>query len=174
MQRLKTGRGSCSPRTGHMRLNIELARKPHHCLEYMIVHELVHLVEPTYNARFVALMAQYMLGWHATATSSTVCQCATRTGGIEEAVCAERNGIAGFPTYARAASVVVRASWIARFASRVAARGMALSYLPLDPVVRLARGFVPSTSDFCLAGVFALGVVGCPMRAIVSSCISRN
>ncbi len=46
-----------------IRLNAELAKKPAECLEYIVVHELVHLLEPTHNARFVSLMDRFMPKW---------------------------------------------------------------------------------------------------------------
>lgn len=63
VQRMKTKWGSCNPATGSIRLNTDLAKKPRDCLEYILVHELVHLLEPTHNARFVALMDQFMPKW---------------------------------------------------------------------------------------------------------------
>lgn len=63
VQRMKTKWGSCNPRRRSIRLNSELARKPRECLEYIIVHELVHLLEPTHNARFVSLMDRFMPQW---------------------------------------------------------------------------------------------------------------
>lgn len=63
IQRMKTRWGSCKPDTGNIRLNTELGKKPRKCLEYIIVHELVHLVEPTHNARFIELMDKYMPHW---------------------------------------------------------------------------------------------------------------
>ncbi len=63
VQRMKTKWGSCNPATGAIRLNTDLAKKPRDCLEYILVHELVHLLEPTHNARFVALMDQFMPKW---------------------------------------------------------------------------------------------------------------
>lgn len=56
VQRMKTKWGSCNHRAGTIRLNTDLARKPRECLEYIVVHEMVHLMEPTHNERFVALM----------------------------------------------------------------------------------------------------------------------
>ena len=44
-------------------LNTELAKKPLECLEYIVVHELVHLLEPTHNARFIAWMDRFMPRW---------------------------------------------------------------------------------------------------------------
>ena len=65
IQRMKTKWGSCSAEAGSIRLNTDLARKPPECLEYILVHELVHLLEPTHNARFLALMQRYMPTWRA-------------------------------------------------------------------------------------------------------------
>jgi len=63
VQRMKTKWGSCNQGARTIRLNTELAKKPPECLEYIIVHELVHLIEPTHNARFVALMEEFMPKW---------------------------------------------------------------------------------------------------------------
>jgi len=63
VRRMKTKWGSCNPRTGSILLNLDLAKKPRECLEYLVVHEMVHLLEPTHNARFVSLMDQFMPKW---------------------------------------------------------------------------------------------------------------
>lgn len=63
VRRMKTKWGSCNPTSNSIRLNTELAKKPTECLEYVVVHEMVHLLEPTHNARFVALMDQLMPQW---------------------------------------------------------------------------------------------------------------
>ncbi len=63
VQRMKTKWGSCNPKAGHIRLNTDLSKKPPECLEYIVVHEMVHLLEPTHNARFVALMDHYLPKW---------------------------------------------------------------------------------------------------------------
>lgn len=63
IQRMKTRWGSCNPASHAIRLNTDLAKKPRECLEYILVHELVHLLEPTHNSRFVALMDQFLPGW---------------------------------------------------------------------------------------------------------------
>jgi predicted metal-dependent hydrolase len=63
VQRMKTKWGSCNPRARTIRLNTDLAKKPRECLEYIVVHELVHLLEPTHNAHFVTLMDQFMPKW---------------------------------------------------------------------------------------------------------------
>jgi predicted metal-dependent hydrolase len=63
VQQMKTKWGSCNHKARTIRLNTELAKKPAECLEYIVVHELVHLLEPTHNARFVALMDRFMPKW---------------------------------------------------------------------------------------------------------------
>jgi predicted metal-dependent hydrolase len=63
VQRMKTRWGSCNVARRSVRLNTDLAKKPLECLEYIIVHELTHLLEPTHNVRFVALMDQFLPGW---------------------------------------------------------------------------------------------------------------
>ncbi len=63
VQRMKTKWGSCNHEACTIRLNSELAKKPRECLEYIIVHELVHLLEPTHNVRFIALMDRFMPDW---------------------------------------------------------------------------------------------------------------
>jgi predicted metal-dependent hydrolase len=63
IQRMKTRWGSCNPRRHSIRLNSELAKKPRGCLEYIVVHELIHLLEPTHNARFYTLMDKFMPNW---------------------------------------------------------------------------------------------------------------
>jgi len=63
IRHMKTKWGSCNPRTGTIRLNTELAKKPRECLEYIVVHEMVHLLEPTHNARFIETMDRFMANW---------------------------------------------------------------------------------------------------------------
>ena len=63
VQHMKTKWGSCSPARRSIRLNTELAKKPPGCLEYIVVHELVHLLEPTHNERFKALMRMILPDW---------------------------------------------------------------------------------------------------------------
>lgn len=64
VRKMKTKWGSCSPGPKTIRLNTELVKKPPECLEYILVHEMVHLLEPTHNSRFVALMDRFMPTWH--------------------------------------------------------------------------------------------------------------
>ena len=63
VQRMKTKWGSCSRSNRSIRLNTELAKKPPECLEYIVVHEMAHLLEPTHNSRFIALMDSLMPNW---------------------------------------------------------------------------------------------------------------
>ena len=63
VQHMKTKWGSCNHESGSIRLNTELAKKPKECFEYVVVHELVHMLEPTHNARFAALMDKAMPNW---------------------------------------------------------------------------------------------------------------
>lgn len=63
VQQMKTKWGSCSPEAASIRLNTDLAKKPRECLEYIVVHEMAHLLEPTHNTRFIALMDQFMPKW---------------------------------------------------------------------------------------------------------------
>ena len=63
VRHMKTKWGSCNPATGTIRLNTELAKKPRACLEYILVHEMVHLLEPTHNVRFQQIMEEFMPLW---------------------------------------------------------------------------------------------------------------
>jgi predicted metal-dependent hydrolase len=63
LQRMKTKWGSCNQRVGHIRLNTELVKKPEDLLEYVLVHEMVHLIEPTHSERFIALLEQHYPTW---------------------------------------------------------------------------------------------------------------
>jgi predicted metal-dependent hydrolase len=63
VQKMKTKWGSCSPTRGTIRLNTDLAKRPPRCLEYVVVHELSHLVERKHNDRFAALLDQHLPTW---------------------------------------------------------------------------------------------------------------
>lgn len=63
IQRMKTKWGSCTPSKNSIRINLELAKKPPECLEYIVVHEMVHLLEPSHNKRFIAFMNHYLPKW---------------------------------------------------------------------------------------------------------------
>jgi predicted metal-dependent hydrolase len=63
LQRMKTRWGACNHRAGTIRLNTELVKKPRDLLEYVIVHEMLHLIEPTHGIRFVDLLDGYFPSW---------------------------------------------------------------------------------------------------------------
>lgn len=63
LQRMKTKWGSCNPQDKHIRLNTELVKKPKDLLEYVIVHEMAHLIEPTHSDRFLAMLDQHYPHW---------------------------------------------------------------------------------------------------------------
>lgn len=63
LQRMKTKWGSCNHREGNIRLNTELVKKPRDLLEYVVAHEIAHLVEPTHNERFVAILNEHYPAW---------------------------------------------------------------------------------------------------------------
>jgi predicted metal-dependent hydrolase len=63
IRKMKTKWGACNAEAGRIWLNLELVKKPVQCLEYIIVHELVHLLERRHNERFNALMSELMPQW---------------------------------------------------------------------------------------------------------------
>ena len=63
LQRMKTKWGSCNHSAGHIRLNTELVKKPKDLLEYVIVHEMVHLIEPIHSDRFIAILEEHYPSW---------------------------------------------------------------------------------------------------------------
>lgn len=60
--------GSCNVKTGAITLNSSLVHHPRRCLEYVVVHELCHLLEPSHNARFHSLMDRFYPNWRAVRT----------------------------------------------------------------------------------------------------------
>lgn len=65
VRRMKTKWGSCNSAARRIWLNLELAKKPIHCLEYILVHEMVHLAERHHNDRFAMLMDRSLPNWRA-------------------------------------------------------------------------------------------------------------
>jgi predicted metal-dependent hydrolase len=63
VKQMKTRWGTCNPDARRIWLNLELIKKPASCLEYIVVHEMVHLLERRHNDRFVALMDRFMPQW---------------------------------------------------------------------------------------------------------------
>ncbi len=68
VKKMKTKWGSCNPVSGRIWINLELAKRPVQCLEYIVVHELVHLLERKHNERFTGLMDKYLPDWRARKT----------------------------------------------------------------------------------------------------------
>jgi predicted metal-dependent hydrolase len=63
IKKMKSRWGSCNTQVARIWLNLSLIKKPQICLEYVLVHELVHLWEPSHNKRFHSLMTQFMPQW---------------------------------------------------------------------------------------------------------------
>jgi predicted metal-dependent hydrolase len=63
LQRMKTKWGSCNHRARNIRLNTELVKKPKDLLEYVVVHEMLHLIAATHSEQFLALMTKYDPTW---------------------------------------------------------------------------------------------------------------
>lgn len=66
LKRMKTMWGSCNHHTSRVWLNSELVKKPIECLELIVVHELIHLIEPKHNEKFVKLMDKHLPHWRST------------------------------------------------------------------------------------------------------------
>jgi predicted metal-dependent hydrolase len=63
LQRMKTKWGSCNHHARHIRLNTQLVTKPKDLLEYVIIHEMVHLIEPTHSERFLSILSRHCPAW---------------------------------------------------------------------------------------------------------------
>lgn len=63
VKKMKTKWGTCNIEAKRIWLNLELAKKPISCLEYIIIHEMTHLLERNHNTRFVALMNSFLPNW---------------------------------------------------------------------------------------------------------------
>lgn len=63
IQKMKTKWGSANPGGKSIRLNFELVKKPPACLEYLVVHELIHFIEPTHNEHFRDLLTHHLPDW---------------------------------------------------------------------------------------------------------------
>jgi predicted metal-dependent hydrolase len=63
IRRMKTRWGGCNPTARRIWVNLELAKKPPDCLEYLIAHELTHLIEPHHDSRFTALLDRHLPNW---------------------------------------------------------------------------------------------------------------
>jgi len=63
LQRMKTKWGGCNHKAGHIRLNTELVKKPRDLLEYVVIHEMLHLIAPTHSERFMMLLNEHFPAW---------------------------------------------------------------------------------------------------------------
>lgn len=63
IKQMRTRWGTCNIPQKRIWINLELAKKPLHCLEYVVVHEMIHLLERQHNERFFKLMQQYIPQW---------------------------------------------------------------------------------------------------------------
>ncbi|AML51400.1 M48 family metallopeptidase [Falsihalocynthiibacter arcticus] len=63
IQRMRTKWGSCNPKTGRIMINLELAKKPLRCVEYIIAHELAHLRVRHHSSEFIALLDSVLPDW---------------------------------------------------------------------------------------------------------------
>lgn len=63
MRKMKTKWGSCNIEKRMLWFNIELAKKPIDCIEYIVVHEMVHLLERNHNKNFIILMDKFLPNW---------------------------------------------------------------------------------------------------------------
>lgn len=66
IKQMKTRWGTCNHKRDRILINLELAKKPMHCVEYVVVHELLHLIEKKHSEKFVALMTKYISKWKST------------------------------------------------------------------------------------------------------------
>ena len=66
IKRMKTRWGTCQQERARIWLNLELAKKPLRCIEYVVVHELLHLIERKHNERFIKLMTDHLPAWQST------------------------------------------------------------------------------------------------------------
>ena len=80
VRKMKTKWGSCNPDRRSVRLNTDLVKKPAYYLEYILVHELTHLLEKTHNDRFTALMDHFMPQWREYRDMLNTARSRTRSG----------------------------------------------------------------------------------------------
>jgi predicted metal-dependent hydrolase len=63
IKKMKTKWGTCNPKCRRIWINLELAKKPRHCLEYVLVHEMAHFIEKSHNEKFQLLLKSYIHNW---------------------------------------------------------------------------------------------------------------
>ena len=90
LQRMKTKWGGCNHRARHIRLNTELVKKPKDLLEYVIVHEMAHLLEPTHSDGSSAFSTSTTRLGAKLAPNSTSCRCRQSLGKNDSPKCVGR------------------------------------------------------------------------------------
>ena len=60
---MKTKWGSCNPDKGTVWINLELAKKPAQCLDYVVLHEMAHFISPRHDDTFIAVLDRFMPAW---------------------------------------------------------------------------------------------------------------
>jgi predicted metal-dependent hydrolase len=63
IKKMKTKWGSCNKKAKRIWLNLELAKKPLHCIEYIVIHEMMHIIERKHNDNFLLHMDKYLPKW---------------------------------------------------------------------------------------------------------------
>lgn len=63
IKRMRTKWGSCNAVARRIWLNLELVKKPPTCIDYLVCHEVAHLIEPSHDDRFIALLDRHMPRW---------------------------------------------------------------------------------------------------------------
>lgn len=63
VRKMRTKWGTCNIEAGRILLNLELSKKPNYCLEYIVVHELVHFIERHHNDRYLSFMDKFLPNW---------------------------------------------------------------------------------------------------------------
>ena len=63
IRQMKTRWGSCNVKTHHININLALLDKPEECLEYVVVHEMTHILEPSHNQVFWGYMSEFYPDW---------------------------------------------------------------------------------------------------------------
>ena len=63
VQKMRTQWGSCNHQTKNIRLNTELTKKPRQCLDYVVLHEMIHLLRPTHSQEFIRTLDAHMPIW---------------------------------------------------------------------------------------------------------------
>nr|WP_239441638.1 SprT-like domain-containing protein [Methanospirillum hungatei] len=63
VRKMKTRWGSCNPKAGRILINLEMIKKPERCIDYIVLHEMAHLIEKRHNDRFREILTHHMPRW---------------------------------------------------------------------------------------------------------------